>query len=48
MKYEEGQDAWFSGKSINDCPYAIASVDYQNWCRGYRDAEWKYNYQTQM
>lgn len=47
MQYNEGQQAWFDNKITNDNPYVTASVKHQDWYRGYKDAEWKYNYQTE-
>ncbi len=34
-KFQEGWKAFFSAKTIADCPYMPASKDAEMWCEGY-------------
>lgn len=43
---EQGRDAWFINKKISDNPYSENTSEYKMWEKGYKDEEWKYNYQT--
>lgn len=46
MEYNEGIKAWFDNLTINDCPYVISSKKCRDWCRGWKDSEYKYNLKT--
>ena len=34
-KFQEGWKAFFSAKTIADCPYSATSEDGEKWSRGY-------------
>jgi hypothetical protein len=37
--YDEGQQAFYDGKDIDDNPYPITDPDHYKWESGYSDAD---------